>query len=220
MNNSAENSRNYLTSMLIRNIIVSAISLLFAMNVYSQEIGAAPVKIWSDNREIGNPMGFSISYLQPIGVFGARIEYVYAQNTRNYYGYLNGGFLIAPDDYIQDSISSTTGFQAIEISLLLPGLFELYQNQFNIGAGITFDKLNREKSGLTTGKTYTQSENKTGLFYCVSISRGNIFNLPVKLELLFTHKALMEGNYATDSEQPFTGAIDVKELQLNAAYVF
>lgn len=206
--------------MIMKTIICFFVVLLFTVNTCAQEIGAAPTKIWTDNNEIEDPLGFSVYFFQPVGRLGVRLEYVHAENTRNYYGFLNGGFLLAPEDYIQDSISSTTTFRAIEISLNLPKIFDVFQNYFNIGAGITFDKFNREKSGLSTGKSFRDYENKFGFFYSVSISRENMMNLPIKLEILFKQKGLTSGSFATDAEQPFTGAIDVKELQFNIAYVF
>jgi len=196
------------------------IAFIFFVNVYSQEIGIAPTKIWTDNKEIENPIGFSIYFFQPISKLGVKLEYVYAQNSRSYYGFLNGGFLLRQEDYIQDSISSKSTFRAIELSLHFPKLLELFQNYLNIGAGITFDKFTREKLGINTSKKFETYENKFGIFYSVSISRQNIFELPIKLEMLFKHKALASGNFATDVEQPFIGAIDVKELQINFAYVF
>ncbi len=196
------------------------IVFIFFVNGYSQEIGIAPTKIWTDNREIENPIGFSIYFFQPIGKLGVKIEYVAAKNSRSYYGFLNGGFLLRQEDYIQDSISSNSTFRAIEFSLHLPKLLEFFQNYLDIGAGITFDKFTRDKLGLNTGKKFETNENKFGIFYCVSISRENIFELPIKLEVLFKHKALTSGSFATDIEQPFVEAIDVKELQLNFAYVF
>ncbi len=204
----------------MKTIICSFVILLFTVSTCAQEIGAAPTKIWTDNNEIEDRMGFSIYFFQPIGRFGVKLEYTYAENTRNYYGFLNGGFLIAPEEYIQDSISSRSTFRAIELSLHLPKLFELFQNYLNIGAGVTFDKFTLDKSGINTGSTFGTYENKFGIFYSVSISRENILSLPIKLELLYKQKALAEGSFATDTEQPFTGAIDVKELQFNVAYVF
>jgi hypothetical protein len=196
------------------------LSMALFFNANSQEIGLAPVKIWTDNKEIENPIGFGIYFFQPISVVGIKLEYVRAKNTRNYYGLVYGGFLLRPEDSIQDSILSNSSFRAIELSLIFPKLFEVFGNQVNIGTGVTFDKFNREKSGLTTGKKFETYENKFGVFYSVSISRRHIFNLPVKLEILFKHKALSDGNLATDTEQPFAEAIDIKELQLNFAYVF
>lgn len=187
---------------------------------YAQEIGISPTKLWTNNYEIENPLGFSLYYFHPIGRLGVKLEYVSAKNERSYYGFLNGGFLLRPEDYIQDSISSKSTFRAIEFSLQITKIFGAFQYYLNIGAGITFDKFMRDKFGLSSGKKYSTYENKVGLFYLVSVSRQNIFGIPIKLEILFKHKGLMEGNYATDSEQPFVSAIEVKELQFNFAYVF
>lgn len=204
----------------MRNIKYLFAALLFFVNSNAQEIGIAPVKIWTDNKEINNPYGFSAYIFQSIDWFGVKIEYVTAKNTRNYYGLLNGGFLTAPEDFLQDSILSKSTFRAIELSVYLTNLFAVFENHLNFGAGISFDKFTRDKAGLTSGKRFEINENKFGIFYAISVSRNNIFNLPLKLELLFKHKGLMSGNYATDTEQPFTGAIEIMELQLNFAYLF
>jgi hypothetical protein len=193
---------------------------IFFINTNAREIGIAPVKIWTDNKEIQNPIGFSIYYFQPIGKFGIKFEYVYAKNSRSYYGFLNGGFLLRKEDYIEDSISSNSIFRAIEFSLQFPKLFEIFQNHLNIGAGITFDKFTGEKIGLSSGREFNSDEDKFGIFYSVSISREKIFKLPLKVEVLFKHKALSSGSYAADAEQPFVGTIDVKVLQINFAYIF
>ena len=197
---------------------------IFFINSNAQEIGIAPTKIWTNNIEIQNPIGFSIYFFQPIGRLGVKFEYVYAKNSRNYYGYFNGGSLLHTENYIQDSISNNSTFRAIELSLHLPKLIGIFQNYINIGAGITFDKFTREKVGLNSGKMFNNN-NKIGLFYSVSISREKILELPIKLEILFKHKALAGEMIVTNagqssSEQPFVEAMYVKELQFNLAYMF
>ncbi|PKL87887.1 MAG: hypothetical protein CVV23_13070 [Ignavibacteriae bacterium HGW-Ignavibacteriae-2] len=204
----------------MRNIKCLFVAFLFFINTNAQEIGIAPVKIWTDNKEIKNPYGLGVYIFQSIGRFGIKAEYVAAKNSRTYYGLLNGGFLIAPEDFLQDSISSKSTFRAIELSVYLTKLLEIFENHLNIGAGISFDKFTRVKTGLTSRKRFETYENKFGIFYAISVSRHNIFNSPLKLELLFKHKGLMSGNYATDTEQPFTGTIGIKELQLNFAFMF
>ena len=200
------------------------IVFIFFINSNAQEIGIAPTKIWTNNIEIQNPIGFSIYFFQPIGRLGVKFEYVYAKNSRNYYGYFNGGSRLHTENYIQDSISNNSTFRAIELSLHLPKLIGIFQNYINIGAGITFDKFTREKVGLNSGKMFNNN-NKIGLFYSVSISREKILELPIKLEILFKHKALAGEMIVTNAgqssgEQPFVEAMDVKELQFNLAYMF
>ncbi|MBU0472584.1 MAG: hypothetical protein KKF62_00325 [Bacteroidetes bacterium] len=205
----------------IRNKIISLLVIfLFTTNIYSQEIGVAPVKVWTNNYEIENPYGFSIYVFQPLGRLGIKFEYLTAQNERNYYGFLNGGFLVKPEDFIKDSITSKSSSRAFEISLIMSKIAELFGNHFNIGAGVTYDKFSRDKIGLSSGKVFRLSESKYGLFYALSISRENILGFPIKLELLFKHKGLKGGIFATDTEQPFTGSMDVKELQVNLAFMF
>lgn len=75
--------------------------------------------------------------------------------------------------------------------------------------------------GLNYGKRVALvKEGKFGYFYGISISRGKIFRLPIKIELLFKHKGLIGEMYVTDTIQPFKGEMDIKELQLNISYVF
>lgn len=194
--------------------------ILISTSVYSQEVGLGPAKIWTNNYEIQNPMGYGIFLYQHIGRVALRLEYVSADNERKYFGVLNGGFIAHQEDIIQESIFSSSSFRAVEISLQIPRIYSLIKNDFNAGIGITFDKFNREKTGMTSLKRYETTENKFGFFYSVSLSRNNILGLPIKIELLFKQKWLMRGSYATDIEQPFAAAIDIKELQLNFAYLF
>jgi hypothetical protein len=195
-------------------------SFIFINNIFSQEVGISPTKLWTDNYEIRNPVGFSVYVMQPVGKLALKLEYVSAKNERNFYGFLNGGFMFRPEDFIRDSISSESSFRAIEFSIQIQRIFDFLDNYFSIGAGVSFDRFTRDKTGLASNKTYSTSEDKFGPFYLISIYRQEIFGLPIKLEILFKHKALAHGNYATDIEQPFASAMDIKELQFNFAYLF
>ena len=207
-------------SLLMKIIAYIFIFFLSGINIYSQEIGISFAKVWTDNDEIQNPVGFSVYAFQPVWYFGVKLEYLSANNERNYYGLLNGGFLINPKDFIQDSIFSKSNIQSIEVSLVLPRIFEVFNNYLNVGAGISLDKFSRDKFGINSGKKYSAYDSKIGIFYSISLSHENIFGLPVKIEVLFKHKGLMSGYYVTDVEKPFADLMDIKELQLNLGYKF
>ena len=201
-------------------IKLSLILIFIAGNLYSQEIGAGLVKVWTDNYEIENPSGYSIYLAQRIGRLGLKLEYVSADNQRRYYGNINGGFLIAPQDFSQESILSESTYRSVEGSLQIPDLLSLSKNSLNIGGGIAFDKFTRVKTGQSTLKSYNTSQNKFGLFYSISISHRNLFGFPIKLELIFKQKFLFSSGYSTDTDQPFAASMDIKELQLNLAFRF
>ena len=205
----------------MKTIIFFIVLFFLVINVYAQEIGISPTKVWTNNYEIENPVGFSVHLSQPIGRIVVKAEYVSSvKNERSYYGFLYCGFIVDPVNQVQEPLTSNSSFSSVEFSLLIPELINVLQNQLNIGAGFSVDKFSRDKIGLSSGRSFKTDENKFGLFYSVSLSRQDVLGLPVKLGILFKHKALMEGNFATDAEQPFTGAMDIKELQFNFTYIF
>ena len=196
------------------------IIFFISASLYSQELGVGLVKVWTDNYEIENPSGYSIFLSQPIGRLALKLEYVSADNQRRYYGNINGGFLIAPQDLSQESILSESTYRGVEGSLQIPDIFSVSKNSLNIGGGVAFDKFTRVKTGLTSLKSYNTSQNKFGLFYSISISHRNLFGFPIKLELIFKQKFLFSSGYSTDTDQPFAASMDIKELQLNLAFRF
>lgn len=194
--------------------------LISIISIHSQIIGIAPTKIWTDNSEIQNPFGYSLMYIQKMGRLELKLETVSGETSRRYYGILNSGFLLNPEDYVMEEISTKSTYKSIAFSFVYSEIFSVLDNQFNAGLGISFDRFSRDKTGLNSNQTFGTDESKFGIFYSISLSHQNVFSLPIRLEILFKHKALWEGNYATDIEQPFTGAMDVKELQFIIAYMF
>ena len=191
-----------------------------SINLYSQEIGISSAKVWTDNYEIENPIGFSAYYFQPIGRFGLKLEYFSASNERNYYGFLVSGFW-APEYYSKESVLSKSTYRAIELSFQIQNIVEVFQSNVNIGLGITSDKFGCSRNGKDSRREVSVGEeNKLGIFYSVSISKNDCFGLPIKLEILYKHKGMKNVKYVTDSEQLFVSLNDVKRLQLNIAYVF
>ena len=188
---------------------------------YPQEVGIAPVKLWSNNYELQNPYGFGIYYYQKIWKTGVKLEYITAKNNREYFGYLFSGFFVNPEKIYKENVKSITNYRAIEISVAVPKIFEFKQFSLNLFLGFTFDRFDGERTGLSSGKHISLFyENKTGYILGLSIAKEGLFGLPLKTELLFKQKNLNEHISITDAEQPFGGALDIKELQLNISYIF
>lgn len=205
----------------MKKFIILFIVFTLTINIKSQEIGLSPTKVWTDNSEIQNPLGFSIYYFQPIWKLGLKIEFLTATNERNYYGYLSSGFIANPEEIIIDDVKSKSRIQSLEFSLSVPKIIYVEENYFTLTLGMTRDNFSGERVGLNSGKRVAlMKEDKFGFFYGISISREKIFQLPIKIELLFKHKGLISGMYVTDTTQPFKGEMDIKELQLNISYVF
>lgn len=197
------------------------ITFLYGVTVYSQEIGIATSKIWTNNYEMENPTGYCVYYSQPIGKITLKLGYISANNKRNYYGFLVNGFLIGPDYYSKESVTSKSTYSSLELSINTKNLVEIFGTSFNVGIGISSDKFGCSRRGSDSKREIdVDEENKLSIFYCISISKKDIFGLPVKLEILMSHKGLKNGNYVVDSEQPFVSLNDIKRLQLNLAYVF
>lgn len=110
---------------------------------------------------------------------------------------------------------------SISLGLHIQEIINVGKYALNFGFGASRNKLSGERRGLDSGeKVDLPGDTKLGIFYCMSVSREQIFNTPIKIEILFKHSALMGGTFATDIEQPFTGSIELKELHLNLLYVF
>ena len=189
-------------------------------NFYAQEIGVAPVKLWTDNSEIQNPFGFSVHLAQPIWKLSLKVEYISVNNKTNFHGLVGSGFLLQDDSYFPEPVKSKSSYEAIEFSIVVPEIINYNVFSLGLGTGLSHNKFDGEREGLDSGrKSNLFKESKFGIFYVVSISATDFFELPLKIELLFKQKNLFGGVYATDVVQPFEGAMDIKELQLAFSYI-
>src|SRR5690606_29901952 len=133
---------------------------------------------------------------QPIWKLGLKIEFLTATNERNYYGYLSSGFNANPEEIIIDDIKSKSRIQSFEFSLSIPKIIYVEKNYFTLSLGMTRDNFSGERLGLNSeNRIALVKEGKFGLFYGISISREKIFQLPIKIELLFKHKGLIGEMY-------------------------
>ncbi|MBI5470910.1 MAG: hypothetical protein HY961_01050 [Ignavibacteriae bacterium] len=206
---------------LMKTVACWTLVLIFAGRVNAQEIGIAPTKIWTDNKEIGNPIGFSVHLFQPIWKIGLKLEYSFARNERSYYGILVSGFMMYPSQYSPEPILSQSSFWSVELSLIIPRIVAYQEFAMNVGGGGSVNRFKGERLGtLSKRKVSLFREDKFGVFYAISVSREKVFGVPLKLEVLFKHKNLMGSVYATDIEQSFEGSMDMKEIQFNISYVF
>jgi hypothetical protein len=179
------------------------------LNVSAQEIGISLVKIWTQNKEIQDPLGIGVNLSADI------------LNERSYFGYITSGFMQYPSPYILEDVRSTSSFSAYEFSINLPSVVRYEEYGLTIGLGIAFDKFTVTRLGLTSGTTIGFNDDaKDGPFFAASISRDHLFWTPLKFELLYKIKSLSNGYYATDIELPFADVKMVQELQLNLVYNF
>ena len=194
---------------------------MYGVTLYSQEIGISASKIWTNNYEIENPTGFGVYYSQAIGKFALKLGYFAANSERNYYGFLVNGFVSGPEYYSKESVISKSTYSSLELSINTKNLVEFLGTSFNVGIGISSDKFGCSRRGSDSEREIdVDEENKLSIFLCISISKKDIFGLPVKLEILMSHKGLKNGKYVVDSEQLFVSLNDIKRLQLNLAYAF
>ncbi len=205
----------------MKTLFIFLILLFLSLNVSAQEIGVSPVKIWTQNKEIQDPLGIGVNLNTDIWRVRLKIEYVYAKNERSYYGYVTYGFMQNPSPYILENVRSSSSFSAYEFSVNLSSVIRYEEYNLNIGFGITFDKFILTRTGLTSDITIEfKDDTKNGLFFATSISRDHILLKPIKVELLYKIRSLSNRYYATDVELPFADIKTVQELQLILAYNF
>ncbi len=192
------------------------LAALFCASAAAQTIGVAPVKIWTHNYEVRNPMGFGVSISKSIGIVTIKGEYVFAKSERTYNGYLAGGFMTLPLPPTEN-VKSTSSFSAYEFSLAIAVLGRRSDFNLDLGFGYSFDSFSADRTGLTSGQKATlDGGTKNGAF--ISFSAEYFVLKPMSVELSYRIKSLSRGNMATDIELPFVDLTDVRELQLSVAY--
>jgi hypothetical protein len=190
--------------------------IMILAHAKAQVVGVSPVKIWTNNYEIQNPVGIGVSLSKTIGFITWKGEYIYARNERTYSGYLSGGLLVPPLPPIEN-INSTSSFSAYEFSLSLELLSRKSSMDINIGIGFSFDSYSADRVGSTTGiKTSFKSGIKSGPF--ISFSNDYHIGNAVSIGLCYKIKGFLQREMATDIELPFANIKTVCELQLNISY--
>ena len=202
-------------------VIFLIFTILFVSNLYSQEIGIVSSKQWTDNSEIENPAGLGVYLYLPVSKVGVQFEYSTAWNERIVKGNISSGFMNPAQNTIPERIRNNSTQQSLEFGLVIPEILNYNSFAFNIGGGFSVDWFSGERNGLESGiKKQMYSENKLGVFYSLSISRSEIFNLPLELGILFKQKYLYGNVWVTDIYQPFKGDVYVHQLQLTLGYKF
>jgi hypothetical protein len=191
-------------------------SALIFSNAIAQELGIAPVKIWTNNYEIQDPVGVGLSISKTIWRVKFRAEYLYANNERTYSGYISYGFMIYPLPNIEN-VKSTSSLSAYEFSVSFPILFYNSNSCLNLGFGYSFDTYSADRIGLTSWKMVSFGNVlKSGPFFISSIDYSLFLSL--KLEFTYKLKSLSNGPFATDVELPFMNIATVHVLQLIVLY--
>jgi hypothetical protein len=194
-------------------IIVSALSIAVTN---AQEIGIAPVKLWTGNYEFQDPLGVGITISIPVRKLRLSAEYVFAQHERTYSGYLSGGFIVSPLP-ATENVRSTSSLSAYEFSLSVPALLQNSDFGFHLGLGYSFDTYSDERTGLTSGNKVSFGKVvKSGPFFICSAEYFLLTTL--RFELGYKLKILSTGEAATDMELPFESIVTVQELQFNVVY--
>jgi hypothetical protein len=196
--------------------LIIVLLILILTNAKAQVLGISPVKIWTNNYEIENPIGIGVSVAKTIWFITLKGEYIFARSNRTYSGYMSSGFLVVPMPPIEN-ISSTSSYSAYEFSLSFAFLSRKSNVDMNIGFGYSFDSYVADRVGSTTGKKANfESGIKNGPF--VSFSGDYYIVNAVRIGLCYKIKGLSLGSMATDIELPFANIKTVRELQLSLFY--
>ncbi|MGD8306964.1 MAG: hypothetical protein PVF17_09935 [Ignavibacteria bacterium] len=202
--------------------VILCLSILLITNLNAQQVSISPTKVWSNNYELNNPVGISISIYQPIWKLGLKAEFLYASNEREYFGYPVYGYFADSPEFGPENVRSNSVLQSYEFSVWIPSIVNISDlAALNVGVGLSVDRFSAEREGLSSGELVNiTSDSKFGFLYAISIETGNFFSLPIKLGIAYKHKSLMSSTYVTDTEQPFVDAVDLKELQFSVGYQF
>jgi hypothetical protein len=196
--------------------LVTALSVLIVANGHAQTIGVSPVKIWTHNYEIQNPIGFGVSISKAMGMLTLKGEYIFAKSERTFSGSMTYGFLLPPPPPLEN-IRSASSFSAYELGLSFALLGQRSDFGISIGFGYSFDSFAADRIGLASGKK-SSSDGGTKLGPFVSFAADYIIFKALSLELDYKIKSISRGSMATDVELPFANITDVRELQVCVAY--
>ncbi|MGE5621265.1 MAG: hypothetical protein ACM3U0_01695 [archaeon] len=201
-------------------LVVFILLCIFSGSLYSQEIGVSAVKMWSDNYQLKNPAGFGFHIQLPVWKTAFRFQYTYAESKRDYYGFLLSGFLTEPSP--QENVRSRSYMNSYDFQLMFPKLFSINKVvYFSLGLGLSWDTFEGNRTGLQSGRKYVlYAQTKNGIMYAAGISYERLFDLPLKLELMFRQKGLFGGVTVVDIEQPYGQAIGMTIIQFGTAFMF
>lgn len=196
--------------------------LMFSVCAYGQEIGITGIKFWTDNYELENPPGFGAYGSYPLGNrVNARLEYNYAANKREFFGFVLGGFIGPnPKPASPEMVESTSTMQVIELSLLFRTV-NLNYLYFDLGplTGISF--FSGHRKGLESGEEADLfKEGKWGFGLALVVGAPDIAGVPLGVNLACKLKILRSSSPPTDIESPFSDSINISQLQLGVSYKF
>ena len=196
--------------------LLIVLSILILSNAKAQVLGISPVKIWTNNYEIENPVGIGMSVAKTIWLITLKGEYIFARSNRTYSGNISSGFMAVPMTP-NENIKSTSLYSAYEFSLSFALLSRKSNMDINIGLGFSFDSYSADRVGSTTGKKASfESGIKNGPF--VSFSGDYYIVNALRIGLCYKIKGFTQGTIATDIELPFANIKIVHELQINLLY--
>ena len=194
--------------------------MIFSLFIKAQEIGISPVKIWTSNDELKDPIGIGISLGENFWDVKFKLEYIHASNERSYYGHLINNIILYQNSHDIENVNSSSSLNAYEISAnFCQKLYKEYN--FYSGVGVTFDEFKLKRTGINSGKiTNFDNDWRRGVFFAFTFSRDQLFWQPITFEALYKIKWLSEGVYTTQIELPFEKIGTGQELQLNLVYKF
>ena len=206
---------------MIRKIYLLLILIFgFPYLLFSQNLGISISKINTNNYELENPFGFSISLSNKlIRNNYIKLEYIFNQNTRNFKGYIGNKFFINPfEQPIDEEIESKSYIHNLEFSFYYP-FIKINENRFGIGAGLNTSIIDGLRKGYDSNKKQNLLDtDKFGYFVYLYSDIYTIKGFPIHLNIVAKYKYLFSSGFATDIENTFNNKINIFELQFGIVY--
>lgn len=161
------------------------LGFLLITNIYSQEFGGSVLKLWSDNSELNNAYGFSLFASAKVKYLDIKFEFNSANNNREYFGAFSAWTAPTNKEVIFERIESEVKYYSFDFSIFYPISLNIFDLNVSPGLGIVINNFRLEKNGLKTDIKRFDKDNKFGWFYRLSIAKENIFQLPLKFEILY-----------------------------------
>lgn len=194
-------------------------SLLFNNVSSSQEVGVIASKIWTDNKELQNSIGFGAYLSKDISkFFTIRLSYEYLSNKRIYNGYISTG--IIGHNAVWEQIQSTSHANLWKLQLVVfPIRFESVS--FGVGSTISNNFFSLDKKGFQTGKSSSSHDSqKFGIGYSFYVQSSPIQSVPIVVTINASRDFLGYSAIATESDNSFAQPMNTVILQIGLGYTF
>ena len=202
----------------MKTIKILVFGILLSTFAISQEIGINTSRLWTNDKELGNPNSFGVYLSKNLSnYFTLRLSYDYAFNERKYNGSLGSGMDL---NSVWEPIETFADANLLKLSIVLvPYSSEIVS--LNGGFLFSTNYLSVEKQGLQTQKQNRwDNEQKFGIGYLFLIRLFPFQSFQLTININASKEFMSRSTiFVTDVEMPFYQSVNVSSIQFGLGYI-